>query len=66
MDIKFRVLDWFDSAVQDDTPRAVDYISGEGEMNFQTGLHIVPVEGRVPAATGDNRGRGLSKAGARS
>ena len=62
MDLKFRVLDWFESAVQDDTPQSVDYISGQGEMNFQTGLHIVPVEGRLPAAishgTDRTEGRG--------
>ena len=40
MDLQFKVVEWIPSAVEEEVPRSVDYISG-GDANFLTSAQVV-------------------------
>lgn len=49
MDLKFKVLEWYRSAVEDESPRYIEYITGSGD-NAIPALHLRAVNGRIPGS----------------
>lgn len=55
MDLKFKVTEWFPAAVEDDTPRYVEYIAGSGD-NFLPAIHLRVADERSTSSVNPSSG----------